>query len=1118
MSSMKQDWNWVAMILVICFTILAMSSTIDGAQYWFKDSRYSYNENGVTSATVMLERSMSADPVSIAISSDCPTECPLPSGLTQATHGDTGDWDYTFTSPVSYDAGQNAAPVSITINDDNMEEMRNIFAWRWRMKMNGEVNDCVETFTPNLGPPSYTLSYDPTDAATARYGYVGPWSTTTADPLTVQVTPESGGSGDDTNIFLTTSPNYQSFNYYGIYLDDSLATDASGGHGASGSAALDTIIVKDAVTGEFANAGGENYVTAGATDNFELSYAESTGEISLTPSDSSKTAISESENAPGLQIQYLFLSAGGGEFASWKICGAGLDPKVIPIQCVSASGYVDPYKPFKVMDKDRDPHGRGFPCFVSDEDDDGNHWIQLDLGREFEVQKVVIFPLQSDISSVADMADLSNANVRVGSCRHDDIAKNTDCDSVPSVANLGAIEVDCGNSITKEVYGRYVHIISTGSKPLPICEVYVYGDDVPINKETSVSFLLGPKQTVTEDGESVELTITRTGTGSTCTYLDYSIDFGNAGFSDISITSPQEIKMDSDTSKITIPITNDDICEDTESFNVTLDNIVGGYLGSQCWICVEITDDDSVTYSMVSTSRSVSEKDGGLFIPVQRTGTGVMQQGTATLTFRDISATSNDYGNTRQTLIFPPSTPSSPNTQTAYVNIVDNNCYEDSETFTADISSVGPAQCSFIGTGPSVQITITDDDSELKWVVESDNIIIKEGESPIQLEMTRKGTVQAKTVAFYVDHITTDNEDISVPSNYGEVTFIAGSASSTQPVTVPIQDDNEVEEDETFTLTLVDPLGSACPNENRGEPYKLYIQIRDNDAKYYWKEPTLTVGESEGQVSVCLVRTGDISTARTVAISFDSVTAYSGIDFLPLRNIIFDTESEICVPVTIFDNDNIESAKTFTISIEPRQDNIVVGSPGVVTVTITDDDSEIGWEQEFYTFVEGSSASVMIQKVGDKAVSFTVTSTSGLYTRLSQSIYISASDDSYSLLLSIPDDNIPEADRIFTLTLTEPSSGMITQGTTTIAITDNDLHIATTTQSSASDNRGIGGGGIVGITIAGIIAIITIIGAIVFVLYICRRSVAAGGAVATNGSGSQSPPLGYAEGSAYYVY
>ncbi|XP_072024012.1 extracellular matrix organizing protein FRAS1-like [Amphiura filiformis] len=575
--------------------------------------------------------------------------------------------------------------------------------------------------------------------------------------------------------------------------------------------------------------------------------------------------------------------------------------------------------------------------------------------------------------------------------------------------------------------------------------------------------------------------------------------------------------MDSDTYILTIPITNDDICEDTESFNITINNIVSGYLGSQCWMCVEIKDDESTTYALNVASATVSESDRPFPIPVQRTGMGVMQQGTAALTFRDITATSNDYSSTSQSLIFPPSSPTSANTQTSYVNIVDDNCYENSESFTVDISSVEPSQCSSIGTGPSAQsvkITIEDNDSKFKWNVENDNIMLKEGEPSSQIHITRQGTLRAKNVEFYVDHITTIDDDIRITPSYGEVTFAAGSAS-TQPVTISAQDDDEIEDDESFTLTLVDPLGSACPNKNRGEPYKLYIQIRDNDAKYYWKESSLSVGENEGQVHVCLVRTGDINTSRTVAISFDSVTAYSGLDFLPVTNIVFDTESEICVPVTIFDNDNIESAKTFTISIEPRQDNIVVGSPGVVTVTITDDDTAIvGWDQVSYTFVEGSSASAIIGKMGVSAVTLTVTSTSGLYTPLSQSIYMSASDDSYSLLLSIPDDDILETDRIFTLTLTAPSSVTITQGTTTVTITDNDM------ESPPSENRGIGGGAIAGITIAGIIAIISTIIAIAIAIRLSRRYGSAKHACvseANDAYGTNSAPLGYVNGGAYYV-
>ncbi|XP_072033452.1 uncharacterized protein [Amphiura filiformis] len=1014
-------------------------------------------------------------------------------------------------------------------------------------------------------------------------------------------------------------------------LDDSQSN--SGDHGTASGAADETIIVEDAITGVFADLSDQDYVQAGSTDSFELSYTESSGNIVLVPtSDTSNPTITESNASPGLDIQYLFVSSAADQYASWKICGAGLDPKKLLIQDVMASGHYHVYSAVKAIDRDRDAKDEGSPCFVSAADTNGDHWIQLDLGREFEVQKVVIFPTQTDITNAVtgNDPDISSANVRVGSCRLDvDVTSNTDCGSVPAgITTEGAIEVDCGNSNTKKVYGRYVYITANVAMPIcevyvygddahpastisprqcgmsrqkkgrldvdvtsntdcgsvpagittegaievdcgnsntkkvygryvyitanvamPICEVYVYGDDVPIGEETRVSFSLGSsttaKQSVAENAGSISLSVQRTGSGSTCTYVNYVTDtsIDDADFNDVPL--PLEIMMDSDTYSLSIPITDDDVCEPTENFNVTLSSVDGGQLGGQCWMCVEITDDDSITYTLDLPSTTVSEDKGPLSVSVVRTGTGVMQEGTAALTFAGNTATSADYDSTAKDLNFLASPPTSRNTVTASVDIVDDNCYEESETFTVGISSVGPADCSFVGDPQTAQITITDNDSKFKWDVnsESDNIhdrVICEGDGPVEIDITRQGTVLSKTVDFSVDHITTNNDDFSISPSDGDVTFNAGS-TSTQSVTVTVADDNEVEDDESFTLTLKDPLGSTCVNGNIDGPDTLNIQIKNNDAEYYWKVSELSVGESDGQVNdkVCLVRRGDIctttpTTTTTVAISSSGVTAISGSDFSPVSQIVFNTEeSEKCVPVNIISDSTEESTETFTLTIEPGQDNIIVGSPNVLTVSITDDDDDcvIGWSQSTYVTSEGSTASVVITKSGNVAapvivtpvvISNSVTSaTLGLDYTVTQSFTIPASSSSYSLSLNIIDDSMPESTETFTLTLSSTSCGTNAQPIT-IIITDNDPTTQAPTTPPTDD--GIGGGAIAAIVIAAIIALLAIIGAIVFAMCIFggfRAAGAGAGAGAAAGAsaayGTQLAPLGYASGGAYYV-
>ena len=89
-----------------------------------------------------------------------------------------------------------------------------------------------------------------------------------------------------------------------------------------------------------------------------------------------------------------------------------------------------------------------------------------------------------------------------------------------------------------------------------------------------------------------------------------------------------------------------------------------------------------------------------------------------------------------------------------------------------------------------------------------------------------------------MDHISTANSDITITPSSGSLSFIDGSATSTETVSITANIDSTVEGDESFTLTLVDPMGSSCDNGNREVPYILKVEIIENDGKSISK-PTI---------------------------------------------------------------------------------------------------------------------------------------------------------------------------------------------------------------------------------------------------------------------------------------
>ncbi|XP_072043689.1 uncharacterized protein [Amphiura filiformis] len=1120
---------------VMLLAFIAMHSLLCEAviQYAFSSPQYTIAEGETNNVMVMLERT--GDPseltttTTVVINCVCPTECLTMPGANLAVEGTSASGaDYSSSGKtLTFAPGITSLPVSINVHDDNDEELREYFClsvedpnvrgsqWSttiiipWNDQCIRHLSDYDQAGTADHTSPGYEIQ----EFYTGPFSYIGPWENT-AGPITLKVTPQTstetpGGTGDDINIFLTNIVNTfndDSFAWYGIHIDDTEADHAThataGGEGTFivEGADGDTNPIGDNVLGTVVES--NDIIDADRTTTFELSYDQ--GTTTLTRTSPSGFTLEETDASP-LSINHLFVSASKNQYALWEICG--MEPKKLPRVGAAASGFINKFGPEKAIDDVLSDTS----CFFSEADSNGDNWMKIDLGREFDVRNVIIYPvldrMATIISSTFNPDTLNNARVYVGSCRQDDITSNHVCDAdIEMVSDIGngndqdnLIEVTCPPG----TYGQYVYILpDNDATEFYLCDVTVFGDDVPIDQETKVYFT-NEQQSVVEDVSTgdVTLSLTRTGSRRTCTYVDYYTDQTRGDFTAVQPSVAKEIKIsgtDTQSDTVTVQITNDNICESTESFNVYLTNIVGGILDTRCSTTVEIEDDDAVTYSISTpATTNIDEDDGPLNIQVVRTGEGTSQDGSATLTFTDTAqngATSYDYSNLATTLQFSSTT----NSQTHAVSINDDECFEQSETFQVTLDRLTPAACSGVGAGLPLTMTITDNDSKFNWDIATDVILIlEEGSGPRTIDIIREGTMQTKSLEFDVTYDTAQSNDFSItPSSSNSVTFPPGISS--QPITITINDDDKVEGHEAFTLTLRDPKGDDCPNGNRGENYQLHIRIRDNDGVVNWENTACTAMESDGQCEVCLTRTGDLTDSQTVLISAVSNSALIGSDFTDIREIRFEEgDARVCVHVQITRDSIVESTETFTLTITPGQ-GIDIGSQHTTTVTIIDDDArdQVGWELPFYVFSEavGSSATVYITHTGNNDISVSVTSSSGTatsvvdFTPVSTSFPIPQQTTRYRLQLQIINDGVDEPDESFVLTLrSDTDSVSVTQAQTTITITDDDQ---ATTPPPTRPPRSLSGGAIAGIVIGSIIGalILAIVAGVLFWFCIRGRS------------------------------
>jgi hypothetical protein len=100
-----------------------------------------------------------------------------------------------------------------------------------------------------------------------------------------------------------------------------------------------------------------------------------------------------------------------------------------------------------------------------------------------------------------------------------------------------------------------------------------------------------------------------------------------------------------------------------------------------------------------------------------------------------------------------------------------------------------------------------------------------------------------------------------------------------------------------------------------------------------------TVRETDGTLSVKLVRDGDLSRSTSCAFFYTEESAHVGIDFKMAfgENMGFQPgKAELIHTISIPARDGIQGARKFTIYLGPPSNGTLLESPHKATVTITD--------------------------------------------------------------------------------------------------------------------------------------------------------------------------------------
>lgn len=278
---------------------------------------------------------------------------------------------------------------------------------------------------------------------------------------------------------------------------------------------------------------------------------------------------------------------------------------------------------------------------------------------------------------------------------------------------------------------------------------------------------------------------------------------------------------------------------------------------------------------------------------------------------------------------------------------------------------------------------------------------------------------------------TADGDDLTGILT-GTVNFAAGDESKV--VAVSVQGDTDVEDDETFTVTLSNSVDASITTGSVGGI------IRNDDRSVSIAAESASKNEGTGgatDFTFRITRSGDVTGVETVvdyAITHGTTDASDFVSVTPGQVTFAAGETARIVTVQVNGDADVEADETFSVAITAA-DNASIGTSSA-DGSIANDDADISIAAADANKAEGDSGNTAftftISRTGDTSQDATVTYTvSGVDVDADDfggslptgTTTIPAGQSFVTLTINVSGDSDAEADETFTVTLSNPSAG-----------------------------------------------------------------------------------------------
>jgi len=517
------------------------------------------------------------------------------------------------------------------------------------------------------------------------------------------------------------------------------------------------------------------------------------------------------------------------------------------------------------------------------------------------------------------------------------------------------------------------------------------------------------------------------------------------------------------TAQITVKVLGDLLDELDENLTVTLSNPSTGVTIQDNSGAGTITDNDEAPTISVADVMVVEGNTGTTNLLFTFTLSAASGQ-TVTVNYATANGTATsgtDFTAATGTVTFAPGETS----QTVTVQVTGDTTPETDETLLLNLTGAANA------TTPDNQAQGTIDDDDTVTPTLSINDVSVNETNTGTVEMTFTVTLSAAQSQDVTVNFATSNGTAIAPGDYatqtGTLTFTAGQTQRT--ITIIIASDVRDEDDETLTvtlsspstgITLADATGTGTINDDDAAPL---VAIADPPA-------AATEGNS-GTVDLVFTVTLSAASDRTITVPFSlaGVNATLGSDFQDQTGTLTFEPGVTSMNITVkVIGDTIdEPTETFTVSLgAPTNASL---TDGVATGTINDDDPaasgptlSIGDK----SIVEGNTGTqnlvftVTLSQASTQPVTVNFATANGAatagtdYTTTNGTLTFAAGETTKTISVPIAGDTAVEPHETFTVTLSNPSTGVSLDKNVAIGTITNDDGAVNMSITDATVNEG----------------------------------------------------------------